>query len=43
MLAAIIAAIMEVPAALLIVFGFFTRSLAVPFIIYTLEKAVIGH
>lgn len=34
-LAAIIAVIMEVPAAILIVLGFFTRPLAVIFIFYT--------
>ena len=42
-LAAIIAVIMEVPAAILIVLGFFTRPLAVIFIFYTLGTAVIGH
>lgn len=42
-LAAIIAVIMEVPAAILIVLGFFTRPLAVLFIFYTLGTAVIGH
>ncbi|MBK2831958.1 DoxX family protein [Klebsiella quasipneumoniae] len=42
-LAAIIAVIMEVPAAILIVLGFFTRPLAVIFIFYTLCTAVIGH
>ena len=41
--AAIIAIIMEVPAAILIVLGFFTRPLAVIFIFYTLGTAVIGH
>ncbi|MCQ4034048.1 DoxX family protein, partial [Klebsiella pneumoniae] len=35
--------IMEVPAAILIVLGFFTRPLAVIFIFYTLGTAVIGH
>lgn len=40
---AIIAIIMEVPAAILIVLGFFTRPLAVIFIFYTLGTAVIGH
>ena len=40
--AAIIAVIMEVPAAILIVLGFFTRPLAVIFIFYT-GTAVIGH
>ena len=40
---AIIAVIMEVPAAILIVLGFFTRPLAVIFIFYTLGTAVIGH
>ena len=43
MLAAIIAVVMEVPAAILIVLGFFTRPLAVLFIFYTLGTAVIGH
>ncbi|MFK3661620.1 DoxX family protein [Scandinavium sp. NPDC088450] len=43
MLSAIIAIIMEVPAAILIVLGFFTRPLAVIFIFYTLGTAVIGH
>ena len=42
-LAAIIAVVMEVPAAILIVLGFFTRPLAVLFIFYTLGTAVIGH
>jgi putative oxidoreductase len=42
-LAAIIAVMMEVPAAILIVLGFFTRPLAVIFIFYTLGTAVIGH
>ena len=42
-LAAIIAIIMEVPAAILIVLGFFTRPLAVLFVFYTLGTAVIGH
>ena len=39
----IIAVVMEVPAAILIVLGFFTRPLAVLFIFYTLGTAVIGH
>lgn len=43
MLSAIVAVIMEVPAAILIVLGFFTRPLAVLFIFYTLGTAVIGH
>lgn len=43
MLAAIVAVIMEVPAAILIVLGFFTRPLAVLFVFYTLGTAVIGH
>ena len=43
MLAAVIAVIMEVPAAILIILGFFTRPLAVLFIFYTLGTAVIGH
>lgn len=42
-LAAIIAVVMEVPAAILIVLGFFTRPLAVLFVFYTLGTAVIGH
>jgi len=42
-LSAIIAILMEVPAAILIVLGFFTRPLAVLFIFYTLGTAVIGH
>ncbi|POT60081.1 hypothetical protein C3432_05125 [Citrobacter amalonaticus] len=42
-LAAIIAVVMEVPAAILIVLGFFTRPLAVIFVVYTLGTAVIGH
>ena len=43
MLAAISAVVMEVPAAILIVLGFFTRPLAVLFVFYTLGTAVIGH
>ncbi|MCM7772388.1 DoxX family protein [Enterobacter asburiae] len=43
MLAAIIAVVMEVPAAILIVLGFFTRPLAVLFVFYSLGTAVIGH
>ena len=43
MLAAIIEVVMEVPAAILIVLGFFTRPLAVIFVFYTLGTAVIGH
>ena len=43
MLSAIVAVIMEVPAAILIILGFFTRPLAVIFIFYTLGTAVIGH
>jgi len=43
MLAAVIAVVMEVPAAILIVLGFFTRPLAVLFVFYTLGTAVIGH
>ncbi|MGK0737942.1 DoxX family protein [Yokenella regensburgei] len=43
MLAAIIAIIMEVPAAILIVLGFFTRPLAVIFVFYTIGTAIIGH
>jgi putative oxidoreductase len=43
MLAAIIAVIMEVPAAILIVLGFFTRPLALLFVLYTLGTALIGH
>ncbi|HAV1606217.1 TPA: DoxX family protein [Enterobacter hormaechei subsp. steigerwaltii] len=43
MLAAIIAVVMEVPAAILIVLGFLTRPLAVIFVFYTLGTAVIGH
>ncbi|MBV8041741.1 MAG: DoxX family protein [Pluralibacter sp.] len=43
MLAAIIAVIMEVPVAILIVLGFFTRPLAVIFVFYTLGTAFIGH
>ena len=35
--------VMEVPAAILIVLGFFTRPLAVLFVFYTLGTAVIGH
>ncbi|MCS2162466.1 DoxX family protein [Scandinavium sp. H11S7] len=42
-LSAIIAILMEVPAAILIVLGFFTRPLAVLFIFYTLGTAIIGH
>ncbi|MCS2155940.1 DoxX family protein [Scandinavium sp. H11S7] len=42
-LSAIIAILMEVPAAILIVLGFFTRPLAVLFVFYTLGTAVIGH
>lgn len=43
MLAAVVAVVMEVPAAILIVLGFFTRPLAVIFVFYTLGTAVIGH
>ena len=43
MLAAIIAVVMEIPAAILIILGFFTRPLAVIFVFYTLGTAVIGH
>ncbi|EKK5507397.1 MULTISPECIES: DoxX family protein [Enterobacter cloacae complex] len=43
MLAAIVAVVMEVPAAILIVLGFFTRPLAVIYVFYTLGTAVIGH
>lgn len=43
MLAAIIAVVMEVPAAILIVLGFYTRPLAVLFVFYTLGTAIIGH
>ncbi|HDC4655714.1 DoxX family protein [Enterobacter hormaechei] len=43
MLAAIVAVVMEVPAAILIMLGFFTRPLAVIFVFYTLGTAVIGH
>ncbi|HCW7018627.1 TPA: DoxX family protein [Citrobacter farmeri] len=43
MLAAIIAVVMEFPAAILIVLGFFTRPLAILFVFYTLGTAVIGH
>ncbi|EMH4162477.1 DoxX family protein [Pluralibacter gergoviae] len=42
-LAAAIAVIMEVPVAILIILGFFTRPLAVIFIFYTFGTAVIGH
>ncbi|MFU0866368.1 DoxX family protein [Kluyvera ascorbata] len=42
-LAAIIAIVMEVPAVILVILGFFTRPLAVLFIFYTLGTAVIGH
>lgn len=42
-LSAIVAILMEVPAAILIVLGFFTRPLAVLFVLYTLGTAVIGH
>lgn len=42
-LSALIAVIMEVPVAILIVLGFFTRPLAVIFVFYTLGTAVIGH
>ncbi|WP_143395972.1 DoxX family protein, partial [Escherichia coli] len=35
--------VMEVPAAILIVRGCFTRSLAVLSILYTLGTALIGH
>ncbi|RTN62707.1 DoxX family protein [Enterobacter ludwigii] len=43
LLAAIIAVVMEVPAAILIVLGFFTRPVAVLFVFYTLGTAIIGH
>lgn len=42
-LAAIIAIVMEVPAVILVIVGFFTRPLAVIFLFYTLGTAVIGH
>lgn len=42
-LSALIAVIMEVPVAILIVLGFFTRPLAVIFVFYTLGTAIIGH
>ena len=42
-LAAIIAVIMEVPVAILIVIGFFTRPLAIVFIFYTIGAGFIGH
>ena len=42
-LAAVIAIIMEVPAVILVILGFFTRPLAVIFVFYTLGTAVIGH
>lgn len=42
-LAAIIAVVMEIPAAILIVLGFFTRPIALLFVFYTLGTAVIGH
>ncbi|BBQ82758.1 membrane protein [Klebsiella sp. WP3-W18-ESBL-02] len=41
-LAAIIAIVMEVPAVILIILGFFTRPLAIIFLFYTLGTAVIG-
>jgi putative oxidoreductase len=43
MLAAIIAVVMEIPAAILIVLGFFTRPIALLFVFYTLGTAIIGH
>ena len=43
MVAAIIAVVMEIPAAILIVLGFFTRPIALLFVFYTLNTAVIGH
>lgn len=43
MLAAIIAVVMEIPAAILIVLGFFTRPIALLFVFYTLGTTVIGH
>lgn len=43
MLAAIIAVVMEIPAAILIVLGFFTRPIALLYVFYTLGTAVIGH
>lgn len=43
MLSTIIAVVMEVLVAILIVLGFFTRPLAVIFLLYTLGTAVIGH
>ena len=43
MVAAIIAVVMEIPAAILIVLGFFTRPIALLFVFYTLGTAVIGH
>ncbi|EGX6615246.1 DoxX family protein [Salmonella enterica subsp. enterica serovar Carswell] len=42
-LAAVIAIIMEVPAVILVILGFFTRPLAAIFVFYTLGTAVIGH
>ena len=42
-LAATIAVIMEVPVAILVVLGFFTRPLAIIFIFYTIAAGFIGH
>lgn len=39
----VVAIIMEVPVAILIVLGFFTRPLAVIFAVYTLITGFIGH
>lgn len=35
--------LLEVPAVILVILGFFTRPLAVIFLFYTLGTAVIGH
>ncbi|MDR3101175.1 MAG: DoxX family protein [Paraburkholderia sp.] len=42
-LAAIIAVVMEVPVAILILLGFYTRPLAVLLALYTIGTALIGH
>ncbi|MEA1064324.1 DoxX family protein [Erwinia sp. HR93] len=42
-LSAVIAVVMEVLVAILIILGFYTRPLALVFMLYTLGTAIIGH
>lgn len=42
-IAAIIAVVMEVVASLAIILGFYTRPLALLFVVYTLGTAILGH